>query len=172
VEAGQPGEEWVELGHVLGAHGVRGDLRIHSSTRPTEAIGRYRRWLLDDNGSARSVTVRGVRRQGKGLVARIEEVTDRDEAEALAGATIRISAADLPPPAPGEYYWRDLIGCEVVNLDGEPLGDVAGLFETGANDVMVVQGERERLIPFTVGHAVRRVDLDAGRIEVDWDPAF
>ncbi|MFP4155330.1 MAG: ribosome maturation factor RimM [Halothiobacillaceae bacterium] len=166
------GEEWVELGHVIGAHGVRGGLRVHSGTRPADAIGAYRRWRLAGPDGVFDLRLEGLGYQGKNLVARLESVTDRDRAEALAGARIMVRAEDLPPPAPGEYYWRDLIGCSVVTLDDQPLGEVAQMMETGANDVMVVRGDRERLLPFTIGHAVREVDLDRRRIRVDWDPGF
>ena len=78
----------------------------------------------------------------------------------------------LPPPAPGEYYWADLEGLAVETTEGVPLGKVSHLFETGANDVMVVEGERKRLLPFVTGQYIVSVDFEAGRIVVDWDPDF
>jgi 16S rRNA processing protein RimM len=78
----------------------------------------------------------------------------------------------MPDPAPGEYYWNDLLGLTVVTLQNEPLGKVDHLLETGANDVLVVSGDRERLIPFVLDDVVKRVDLDAGVIQVDWDKEF
>lgn len=85
---------------------------------------------------------------------------------------IGVRRDQLPDTAPGEYYWRDLIGLAVVTRQGEPLGKVDHLLETGANDVLVVAGERERLIPFVPGPIVTQVDLQAGVIEVDWDKDF
>jgi len=85
---------------------------------------------------------------------------------------IGVRRDQLPPAAPGEYYWHDLLGLDVVDLHGEALGRVDHLLETGANDVLVVQGERERLIPFVPGKVVMRVDLEGGVIQVDWDKEF
>jgi 16S rRNA processing protein RimM len=85
---------------------------------------------------------------------------------------ITVPRAALPPAEEGTYYWADLIGLRVFTLTGQDLGVVTGLMETGANDVLIVQGERERLVPFVVGPYVRSVRLEAGRIEVDWDPDF
>lgn len=172
-EDGRPArEEWVQLGHVIGAHGIRGGLRIFSGTRPADAIGQYRRWRVIAPDGPLDLHLEGLGWQGKNLVARLESVADRDRAEALAGAPIWVHSDDLPSPEPGEYYWRDLIGCAVVTRDDQPLGEVVDMMETGANDVMVVRGDRERLIPFTMGQAVQSVDLAARCIRVDWDPAF
>lgn len=85
---------------------------------------------------------------------------------------IGVRRDQLPATAPDEYYWNDLLGLEVMNLQGEPLGRVDHLIETGANDVLVVRGERERLIPFVLNQVVMRVDLKAGEIEVDWDKDY
>ena len=85
---------------------------------------------------------------------------------------IAVPREQLPELAENEYYWSDLQGLTVVNLDGIELGEVSHLFETGANPVVVVKGERERLIPYIWGQAIRDVDLQAGRMIVDWDPDF
>ena len=112
-------------------------------------------------------------KRGKGMVARIPGVEDREGAMALIGADIHVDRALLPAAEDGEYYWADLEGLDVVTVDGLPLGRVNHLFATGANDVMVVRGgEREHLVPFVSGTYVRSVDLDAGRIVVDWDAEF
>lgn len=88
------------------------------------------------------------------------------------GCEIGIRPEQMPATGPGEYYWRDLEGLEVVNLQGERLGRVDHLLETGANDVLVVVGERERLIPFVSAQVVTEVDLETGLIRVDWDKDF
>ena len=166
-------ERLVLLGRIVAVHGVRGEVKLESFTEPREQIFRYRPWLL--RGPAAELTVERARGrgQGKGLVAELPGVADRDAALALVGAEIRVPRAALPEPAPGEYYWFDLEGLEVATLQGVPLGRVSHLVATGANDVLVVRdGERERLIPFIPGHFVSRVDLDEGRITVDWDPEF
>ncbi|HLF24598.1 MAG TPA: ribosome maturation factor RimM, partial [Burkholderiales bacterium] len=106
--------------------------------------------------------------QGKGVVARVAGCDSRDEAAALIGAEIAIHASQLPAAGEREYYWAELEGLRVVNLAGLELGRVSHLIETGANDVLVVQGSREHLVPFGPG-VVRDVDLGAGVISVDWD---
>ncbi len=111
------------------------------------------------------------RSQGRGLIARLEGCTDRDQAHALIGAEIAIDLAQLPALGAGEYYWAQLEGLRVVNLQGVELGRVSHLLETGANDVLVVKGEREHLIPY-IGAVIRAVDTEAGLIRVDWDPDF
>jgi 16S rRNA processing protein RimM len=112
------------------------------------------------------------RAHGKGLAARLEGCSDRDQAQALGGAAVAVRRTQLPEPERGEFYWADLIGLQVVGAEGGELGRVSGLMETGANDVLIVQGERERLIPYLPGQVVLEVDLEAKRIRVDWDPDF
>src|SRR5262249_1882882 len=113
------------------------------------------------------------REHGKGLIAALPQVEDRDAAMALVGAEIWVRRSALPRAKRGEYYWVDLEGLDVVCADGVGLGKVSHLFSTGANDVLVVRdGERERLIPFVLGQFVQDVDLDSARITVDWDPDF
>jgi 16S rRNA processing protein RimM len=105
-------------------------------------------------------------------VAQLRNFDERDQATRLLGCEIAVSRDQLPELSTGEYYWTDLQGLRVENLDGVELGRISHLFETGANDVIVVQGEREHLIPYTWGIAVRKVDLAAGLMIVDWDPDF
>ena len=99
-------------------------------------------------------------------------IEDRDAAEALRGTEILVPRQALPPAAPGEYYWIDLEGLRVVTVEGVPLGEVSHLLSTGANDVMVVRGERERLLPFVQPDYVKAVDFETGTVTVDWDPEF
>ncbi len=110
--------------------------------------------------------------QGKGLVAKLKGCDDRESARDLIGALIQVRRGDLAELEPGEFYWADLLGLKVETLSGTELGAVDNLLETGANDVLVVRGDRERLIPFLQGQVVHDVDLDKQRIRVDWDPDF
>jgi 16S rRNA processing protein RimM len=112
------------------------------------------------------------RTTNKGVVATLPGIADRVAAEALAGAEVWVDRAQLPPPAPGEYYWVDLEGMTVVNLEGVVLGTVSHLLNTGANDILSVAGERERLVPFIDGDFVKSVDFGQRRITVDWDADF
>lgn len=166
------GPDWIELGDIVGVHGVRGGVKIRSWTRPRENIFSYPQWrLVSESGEQTATLIKG-HAQGRGLVAQLQDVNDRDQAAALRGAKILISRSELPPSQPGEYYWADLEGLEVQTLAGENLGTVTGLMETGANDVLVVQGDRERLIPYVPDVYVRQVDMASGRIIVDWDATF
>jgi 16S rRNA processing protein RimM len=165
-------ERRILLGRVLGAFGVRGELKLHSFTDPVSAVMKYQPWILLHQGAERElVGVRG-RETNKGMVITMAGVEDRDAAEALAGAEIWVPRSNLPKPKPGEHYWVDLEGLRVVNREGVEFGTVAYLFETGANDVMVVAGERERLIPYIPDQFIVAVDFEAGLVTVDWDPEF
>jgi len=161
----------VILGKIVGVYGVKGKVKVFSETRPREQIFAYSPWLLDKEGAHLEASILSSGAQGKGLVAQLEGIDNRDAAEKLVGAVISCPADRLPELATGEYYWSQLQGARVVNQDAVELGRVDHLFETGANDVMVVQGERQHLIPFT-RDAVLEVDLEHGLIRVDWDPAF
>ena len=160
------------LGRVAGAFGVRGELKLVSWTEPRSALFRYQPWILRAGDAERELDGARGRETGKGIVATFPGVDDRNAAEALIGAEIWVPRERLPAPAPGEYYWVDLEGLAVQTVDGVPLGTVSHLFDTGANPVMVVAGDRQRLIPFLTDHYVTSVDFDAGRVVVDWDPDF
>jgi 16S rRNA processing protein RimM len=111
-------------------------------------------------------------RHGKGLIVRLQHCDDRDLAQSLVGAEIAVRRSQLPQPAADEFYWTDLEGLRVETTEGVVLGLVHGLLATGANDVLVVRGERERLIPFVWDQVVRELDFAQGLMRVDWDPDF
>ena len=160
------------LGRVAGDFGVRGELKLLSWTDPRDAIFKYQPWILRAGESEREVSgVRG-RDTGKLLVATFPGIESREQAEALKGSEIWVSRSQLPPPKPGEYYWVDLEGLSVQTVEGVVLGTVSHLFDTGANPVLVISGDRERLVPFVSDQYVKSVDFDAGLIVVDWDPDF
>lgn len=165
-------QDLVAVGKIVGLYGVHGWVKVFSHTDPKENIFSYAPWLVQIRGEWQSTKVLSGRTQGKGLVAQLEGSGDRDQARLFIGAEIAVLKSQLPKPAAGEYYWSDLIGLEVVTLGGQALGKVDHLLDTGANDVLVVQGERERLIPFVRGQYVHEIDLDAGTMRVDWDPEF
>lgn len=164
--------ELVLLGRISGLYGVRGWVRVFSYTEPRENILAYRHWLVRRGAQWTPVTVAEGRRHGKGIVVRLEGCTDRDAAAGWLESEIAVPRSALPPLAPGEYYWTDLQGMEVETVQGEVLGSVDFLLHTAANDVLVVKGERERLIPFLQGQVVLEVDPESRRIVVDWDPDF
>ena len=164
----------VPLGHISGVHGVSGWLKIYSMTEPREAIFEYQPWLVGDQ--LETVHVEQGKKHGKHLIAMLETVKDRDQAEGLVNRQIAVYRDQLPPLTDEEFYWTDLVGLAVQLEDGTHLGIIRNMLATGANDVMVVQGvlqgERERLIPFVLGQYVKNVDLDKRLVVVDWDPDF
>jgi 16S rRNA processing protein RimM len=167
------GEKLVLLGRIVGVHGVRGELKLESYTEPRMQIFSYQPWLLRSASGEKTIEGCRGRAQGKGLVAELPGIADRDAAATLAGTEIWVMRSVLPAPKPGEYYWSDLEGLEVVTVEGVSLGKVSHLVATGANDVLVVKdAKRERLIPFLVDQFVMKVDFDDGRMTVDWDPEF
>lgn len=163
---------WVELGKVTGTYGVRGWVKIFSYTEHRQGILDYNPWHLLHKGQTTTWEVIEGKAHGKGMIARLHGIEDRDQATELIGSVIRIRRDQLPPAREGEYYWSDLIGLQVTTTQGEDLGRIDRMLETGAHDVMVIQGDRERLIPFVQGRYVRDIDLDQGRMVVDWDPEF
>ena len=171
--AGSAPSDHAVLGAVVGVFGVRGRVVVRSFTRPADNLLSYPRWWLDQreyrlvdggwNGSKLTALLAGA---GGGRIA------DRDQAEALIGCEISVPADELPAAEDNEVYWRDLMGCDVVTASEQPLGTITDMMETGANDVMVVTGERERLIPFVWAEVVTDCDVAARRVVVDWDPDF
>jgi 16S rRNA processing protein RimM len=165
-------EDWIVLGRVSGLFGVQGWVRVFSHTDPRHGIVGYHPVFLRRQGEWQPFTIEEGRAHGAGVVVKFVGYDDRDQAATLIQSDIAIRRAQLPPAAPGEYYWADLAGLQVVTLEGVALGTVDRVFATGANDVLVVKGERERLLPFVKGQVIVEVDLKLGRLRVDWDPDF
>jgi 16S rRNA processing protein RimM len=164
----KPPEPYVIMGRILAPYGVRGWIRVQPQTEALDGLLAYRQWWLqrgDDEWSEQRLAEGRV--HGSALIVRFEGIDDRDQAASFAGTRIAVPRSALPPAQQGEYYWCDLVGLTVVNLQGEVLGEVAEIFATGANDVLVVRGERERLIPF-VAAAVEQVDVRTRTVLVDW----
>ena len=174
------GSALVTLGRITAHHGLRGWLKVHSDTEPRDNITAYARWWIRQGGADwRPVDVLEGRAQGKTVIVRLDGVEDRDLATPLIGAEIAVRREDLPPARPGEYYWTDLVGLSVATVEGVTLGTVQRLFETGANDVLVVDDGREGakagaeiLIPWVAPDVIVSVDTAAGRVTVDWDPDY
>ncbi len=162
----------VILGRISGFYGVRGWVKVFSYTKPIANILNYSSWQLCQHERWQTVSLCEGKIHGKGIIARLDSIHDRDEAARLLGADIAVEREQLPSTYNGEYYWADLIGLTVVNHEGVTLGQVDHLLETGANDVLVVKGERERLIPFLPEHVILDVDLVQHLLHVDWDADF
>jgi 16S rRNA processing protein RimM len=161
------------VGRIHGAFGVRGEVKLESLTEPQGNLVRYQPWILRDAaGREREVSGAKARVGGKGLIGTLPGTEDRDAAEALRGSELFVPRSALPPPKDNEFYWIDLEGLRVENLEGVDFGRAAFVFPNGANDVLVVRGDRERMIPWVRPDFVRELDFDAGRILVDWDADF
>ncbi|MEM8768443.1 MAG: ribosome maturation factor RimM, partial [Pseudomonadota bacterium] len=171
----------VIVGRIRGPYGIQGWVHVQAFTEPKENLRTYRPWLLAAPGPGseapespdwRSVAVAKIRPHKQDFIARLDGVVERNGAEALKGSWIGVNAELLPPPAEEEYYWRDLIGATVANVQGEVLGQVRDLLETGAHDVLVIepegQGREALLIPFHDQY-LKAVDLASRRISVAWD---
>ena len=163
---------WVVVGKIGAPYGVRGWVKLNSFTDPADNIASYRPWRLRHGGEETTVDVVAVEARGNRLVAQIDGIEDRDAAAGLTGMEILVDRACFGPTADDEYYWSDLVGLEVRTADGVVLGRVAEMLETGANDVLVIAGDRRLLIPFIQDQVIRSIDLEAGRIVVDWDPDY
>ena len=174
---GDPDCQTLIVGRISGVYGVKGWVRIHSFTEPVENLLGYKNWTIQRQGKWQAICIDEGRRHGKGLVAHLQGVDDRTQAEELQGSDIAVPMAELPELADDEFYWHQLHGLS-VECAGELLGQVDYLIETGANDVMVVKpcagsrDQRERLIPWLRGSVIKDIDLPAGNIQVDWDPEF
>ncbi len=167
------GDRLILVGRIVGLHGVAGEVKLESYTEPRTQIFSYQPWLLSSSAGDREISGCRGREQGKGMVASLPDVADRDLAASLIGCEIKVRRSSLPEAKPDEYYWTDLEGLEVFTVEGVALGRISHLLATGANDVMVVRdGERERLLPFVLDDYVKAVDFARGRVTVDWDPEF
>jgi 16S rRNA processing protein RimM len=171
-------DEYVVLGKISSVYGVKGWVKVYSFTEPMERILEYGDWTLRKGNSLTPVKVEKGRSHGKGMVAHLKGVNDRDVAKQYTGLEICVPRDRLPELEEGEYYWYELEGLTVVTTENVVLGKVDHLMSAGAsNDVLVVKGgadsvdRRERLIPY-IDQYVLDVSLETGRISVDWDPEF
>jgi len=163
----------VKIGRLNGAWGAAGWVKIYSLTQPAENIFEFQPWQSPDLPGL--LRVRQWRRQGRRLVAQIERIDSRDQAEALDGTPLFVERSDLPRAEAGTWYWHDLIGLSVFNRDGQALGKVKGLLDAGVHDVLEIErgrGQADLLVPFVSGYFVDDVDLDTGFITVDWQPEW
>lgn len=160
----------IALGRIAGLFGVRGQLKVQSYTDPVDGLLNYRDWQLELPGGQleRRHMAQG-RLHGRGLVVSLEGTEDCEAARALIGARILVPRSEMPRLAGREYYRADLIGLEVVNEREVVLGRIAHFLDMPAHPVMVVRGQAEHWLPVTPQHLLA-VDLEAGRVRVNWDP--
>jgi len=173
-EPGWP-DDAVEVGRIVDAWGIKGGIKVLPFSSDPQALFSSRRWFLKPPEGARAAAplppllkITAAREQGDVVVATAQEIDDRNGAEALKGARVFVSRASFPTAGSDEFYWVDLIGLTVVNRQGETLGNVSDLIDTGAHSVLRVHdGEIERLIPFVAAY-IDDVNLAERKITVDW----
>jgi 16S rRNA processing protein RimM len=170
-------DDLIQVGHITGAYGIRGGIRVSPYSMDADALLSVKTWWLD-KPSLRPVQVRNAKYHSGDVTATLVDVTDREAAEALKGATVQVSRADFPELPEDEYYWTDLIGLDTVNLQGEALGKVTDMMHNGAQSILRITPMAdpnaapdakapERLVPF-VDQYVKTVDLQARLITLDW----
>ena len=172
-------DDYILLGKISGVHGIKGWVKVFSHTSPRVKITEYSQWYLrskkDQSWVSRKLIEGKI--QGKNIIAHLDGVNFRDEAEALVGTEIAIHKDQLEVLAENEYFWRDLIGLSVETIAGEKLGQIDWLFNTGSNDVIVIKDTesaelKEHLLPFVFDDVIKSVDIDNSLMVVDWDPEF
>ncbi|MEW5903566.1 MAG: ribosome maturation factor RimM [Pseudomonadota bacterium] len=160
------------MGKIVAAQGIQGWVKVQTFTEYLDSLFDYDTWYIGDESAWQPVEVLDAKVHGKVLIAKLQGIADRTAAERLKGKLIAIPRAELPEQDEDEYYWADLIGMSVRNLQGEELGIVDNLMETGANDVLMVNGGYgELLIPF-IDNVVQQVDREARQIQVDWQADY
>ena len=164
--------KWLKLGNISGVFGVKGWLKVYANTDKKENILSYQPWYIERNKVRQAVKLKAGKPHGKTIIVQLDGVDDRNEAELWVGSDIYMKSDQLPKLSNDEYYWSDLIGLQVVSTDGVEFGVIDQMLETGANDVIVVKGDRERLIPYVTEQVVKSVDLDKQQMLVDWDADF
>jgi 16S rRNA processing protein RimM len=174
-----PTDNLLVVGKVGAPYGVKGWVKITAYTDDVDNVFEYQPWMIVQNGKQQVVEIEQWRRHNKGVVAKLVGVDTRDDAEVLKNLDILIEEATLPALQQDDFYWRDLVGMQVVTDQGYHLGTVKELFETGANDVMLVKanhndafGKKERMIPYLVERVVLHVDSEKRTVTVDWEPSF
>lgn len=196
--------DYILLGKISGVHGIKGWVKVFSYTSPRIKITEYKQWFLksnalgsnavDSNKESSSVAkpashvslkdqswsaiklIEG-KEQGKNIIAKLQGVNYRDEAEALIGTEIAICEEQLQVLTENEYFWRDLIGLSVKTIQGDTLGVIDWIFDTGSNDVIIVKDTsgsevKEHLLPWVFDDVIQSIDLENSLMVVDWDPDF
>jgi 16S rRNA processing protein RimM len=164
-------KSFMKVGKVGTTYGVHGWIKIHSFTEFGPSILDYTPWyFIDDQETYTPITLEEGKVQGKTVMVKFAGINTPEEARLLTGKLIAIPRSELPPLQQHEYYWSDLVGLTVINQNGDTLGKVIYLIETGSNDVLVVKGEREHAVPYLMGDVILSIDLAKGEIQVDWEP--
>ena len=161
-------QKWVAMGYIKGAFGIKGWLKIAANTEYADSLLDYPEWRLRKNNDIRCLSLESGKLNGNELQVKLQGIDNRDDAHLLRGYTIEILREQFAPAEEDEYYWADLVGMTVTNRTGDVLGIVKNLMETGAHDILMIDGEHgQKLIPF-VAHFIDKVDNEQGIIIADW----
>ncbi len=165
-------ENTLIIGRVGGVFGVHGWVKISSYTRPKANILSYSPLLMKVDKEWQEIEIEDSQQRGDRLMAKIKGIDSPEEGKKYVHCDLAVARDKLPALEEGKYYWRDLIGLEVFNQDKINIGRINNIVETGANDVMVIaggdKGKRRILIPLIMDIFVKKVDLIAGTVDVDW----
>jgi 16S rRNA processing protein RimM len=159
------------IGQINGLFGVQGWVKLFSYAHPRKNILSYQPWHIKVDGVWTTLDIVKGREQGKTIVAQLKDVVDREDSRRYIGVELYIEKSQLPQLAQGEYYWDELTGLEVINNQGIILGTISYLVDTGANNVMVVNGKKEHWVPYIEPFLIS-IDMDKRQILVDWDEDF
>ncbi len=163
---------YIVVGRFGKAHGVKGAVTVQSFTDPAANILHYHPWYIKLKNGWEEIKINSLEQRGKLILAWVDQINDRDQASTLTNKDIAVVESVLPKLPEGQYYWQQLIGLNVTNLKRVNLGKITEMMATGANDVMIVEGQRKYLIPFLMGRYIHSIDLQSGEMVVDWDESF
>ncbi|KGP63013.1 16S rRNA processing protein RimM [Legionella norrlandica] len=163
---------WIVIGRFGRPHGIKGFVTVHSFTDPINNILRYTDWHVFLNNKWQPIKLLAIETHNKTIIAQIEGYPERESVASLTNADIAVQESQFAPLAPGEYYWYQLIGMNVINQKGESFGKVVEIMPTGSNDVLIVQGAKRHLIPYLPGQFVIDINESKQVITVEWDVDF
>lgn len=164
--------DWIIIGRFGRPHGIKGLVTVVSFTEPRDNVMHYTDWHARINQQWQPLKLLHLEMNNKFILTQIDGYQEREEVARLTNVDIAVEREQLPVLKPGEYYWHQLIGMQAVNQQGLLLGTVTDMLPTGANDVLVVVGEKRHLIPYLPGKYVVEINDSQHMITVDWDADF
>jgi 16S rRNA processing protein RimM len=164
--------DWVVVGRFCRPHGIKGFIRVLSFTEPRDNLLNFPTWYIKQRQEWQPIERLNDEVTHKHILTQVKGYVEREDVAALTNCDIAVPRNELPELDAGEHYWHELMGMQVVDLNGESLGEVTELMMTGSNDVLVVEGSQRYLIPYLVDEVIKRVDKTTRTITVDWDLDF
>ncbi len=164
-------EKFTIVAKIGAPYGIKGWFNLFSLSDSPKTLVNYERWYIQKGETWEALAIDEIKPHGDHLIAHVNEINDRNAAQSLTNKKVAVLSDQLPPLDKG-YYWADLEGLTVITQKSERLGVVKELMNTGANDILIVMGEKRRLIPFIEGKTILKVDLTKNEIIVNWDPEF